>query len=193
MGRAATKIAVGMGADVYVLDVDSRRLEYLDDIYGNRVTTMISNPDNIGFSVENSHLVVGSVLIAGARAPKLVTREMIRTMKAGSVIVDVAIDQGGCIVTSRPTSHQHPTFLVDGVLHYCVPNMPGVVARTSTFALTNVTLPYALKLAHHGLEEAVAHDVSLAMGVNLYKGSVTHANVARAVNRDYIPLDDLLS
>lgn len=193
VGRAATKIAVGMGADVYVIDVDQRRLSYMDDIYGNRVTTMISNYDNIMFCVVNSHLVIGSVLITGARAPKLVTREMVHAMKSGTVIVDVAIDQGGCVETSRPTTHQHPTFVVDEVLHYCVPNMPGVVARTSTFALTNVTLPYAVKLADQGFRAAVAQDEALAMGVNLYRGFVTHESVAESLEYEYSPLGKVSS
>ncbi|MFH1116148.1 MAG: alanine dehydrogenase [Pseudomonadota bacterium] len=193
VGHASTKIAVGLGADVYVIDVDQDRLGYLDDLYGNRVTTMMSNYDNIMFSIVNSHLVVGSVLITGARAPKLVTREMIGSMKAGTVIVDVAIDQGGCVETARPTTHRHPTYVVDDVLHYCVPNMPGVVARTSTFALTNVTLPYALKLADDGLEAAVSRDEALAKGVNLYKGSVTYEKVAESLGYDFTPLADCLS
>lgn len=193
VGRAATKIALGMGANVYVIDVDQRRLSYLDDLYGNRVTTMISNRDNIMFCVVNSHLVVGSVLIPGARSPKLVTREMIKLMKSGSVIVDVAIDQGGCVETSRPTTHHNPTFEVDEVLHYCVPNMPGAVARTSTFALTNVTLPYAVMLADHGFSAAVAQDASLAQGVNLYKGSVTYESVAQSLGLPYTPLHEVVS
>lgn len=192
VGRAATKIAVGMGADVYVIDVDPNRLGYLDDIYGNQVTTMMSNYDNILFCVVNSHLVVGSVLIPGARAPKLVTREMITEMKAGTVIVDVAIDQGGCVETAKPTTHQNPTYVVDEVLHYCVPNMPGVVARTSTFALTNVTLPYALKLADNGLESAVIQDQALAKGINLYKGAVTYQEVAQSLGYEYTPLHEVL-
>ena len=142
VGRASTKIAVGMGADVIVLDTDPRRLEYMDDLFGNRVTTLLSNRDTISYSVASSHLVIGSVLIPGARAPRLVTRDMLPAMKAGAVIVDVSIDQGGCVETSRPTTHQNPTYLVDEVIHYCVPNMPGIVARTSTFALTQLTLPY---------------------------------------------------
>jgi alanine dehydrogenase len=131
---------------------------HLDDIYGNQVTLLISNHENILQAVIKSHLVIGSVLIPGARAPRLITREMVRAMKAGSVIVDVSIDQGGSCETSRPTTHQNPTFVVDGVLHYGVPNMPGVVSRTSTFALTNITLPYALKLADQGIEKAIAED-----------------------------------
>ncbi|MDQ7782750.1 MAG: alanine dehydrogenase [Desulfomonilaceae bacterium] len=193
VGRASTKIAVGMGADVYVIDVDHNRLQHFDDMYGNRVTTLMSNQDNVLFSVVNSHLVVGAVLIPGARAPKLVTREMIGAMKAGTVIVDVAIDQGGCIETSRPTTHQHPTYVVDDVIHYCVPNMPGVVARTSTFALTNATLPYALKLANNGFESAVARDYALAKGVNVYKGCVTYETVALSLGYAYTPLVDCLT
>ena len=191
VGRAATKIAVGFGADVYVLDVDQRRLMHLDDIYGNQVTLLISNYENILKAVIKSHLVIGSVLIPGARAPRLITREMVSAMKAGSVIVDVSIDQGGSCETSRPTTHQHPTFVVDEVLHYGVPNMPGVVSRTSTFALTNITLPYALKLADQGIEKAIAEDHILAKGVNLYKGVVTYANVAEALGYSYTPLHDL--
>ena len=193
VGRAATKIAVGMGADVYVVDVDQSRLMHMDDLFGNRVTTLISNPENLRFSVTNSHLVVGAVLIPGARAPKLVTREMVRAMKSGAVIVDVAIDQGGSIETSRPTTHQHPTYLVDEVIHYCVPNMPGVVARTSTFGLTNVTLPYAVKLADQGFAEAIGRDEALAKGVNLYMGHVTYENVAQSLGYTYTPLQDLMS
>lgn len=188
VGRASTKIAVGMGADVYVIDVDQNRLGYLDDIYGNQVTTMMSNYDTIRFCVEHSHLVVGSVLIPGARAPKLITRDMVTAMQPGTVIVDVAIDQGGCAETSRPTRHQDPIYEIDEVLHYCVPNMPGVVARTSTFALTNVTLPYALKIADKGIDAAVVEDPALAKGINVYKGRVTYENVAQSLGYDYSPL-----
>jgi alanine dehydrogenase len=149
---------------VYILDINPRQLAYLDDLYGNRVTTLMSNPENIHASVSESHLVIGSVLITGARAPRLVTRDMIKAMKSGTVIVYVAIDQGGCVETSRPTTHKKPTYLVDDVIHYCVPNMPGIVARTSTFALTNATLPYAVKLADLGFEAAVMQDSALAKG-----------------------------
>jgi len=193
VGRAATKMAVGLGADVYVIDLDPRRLMELDDTYGNRITTLISNSDNIRFSVVNSHLVIGSVLIPGARSPMLVTRDMIRQMKSGAVIVDVAIDQGGCVETSRPTTHHNPVFVVDGVLHYCVTNMPGAVARTSTFALTNATLPYAVKLADLGFRNAVASDAVLARGVNVCRGAVTHENVARSLGCRYTPLADVAS
>ncbi|MGC8659184.1 MAG: alanine dehydrogenase [Desulfomonilaceae bacterium] len=192
VGMAAASIAVGLGADVYVLDVDQRRLGYLEDIFGNRVTTMISNRDNVLFSVVNSHLVIGSVLIPGARAPRVVTKDMISSMKAGAVIVDVAIDQGGCIETSRPTTHKHPTYVVDDVIHYCVPNMPGVVARTSTFALTNVTLPFALEIADRGLGNAARSDARLARGINLYKGLVTHEKVAQSLGYTYTDLQQAL-
>lgn len=193
VGRAATKIAVGLGADVYMLDVNQNRLMHMDDLFGNRLTTLISNDENLRFSVTNSHLVVGAVLIPGARAPKLVTKDMIRAMKSGAVIVDVAIDQGGCLETSRPTTHQQPTYVVEEVIHYCVPNMPGVVARTSTFALTNMTLPYAVKLADQGLTNAVAQDSALEKGVNLYKGYVTYENVARSLGYPYTPLKNAAS
>lgn len=190
-GRAATQMAVGIGADVYVIDVNVRQLTYLDDLYGNRVTTLMSNHENIHNAVASSHLVIGSVLITGARAPRLVTGEMVAAMKTGTVIVDVAIDQGGCVETSRPTSHKHPTYVVDGVTHYCVPNMPGIVARTSTFALTNTTLPYALKLADLGLEAAIMRDRTLARGVNCYKGLVTYESVAQALGYEYTSLKQL--
>jgi len=190
VGTAAAKIAVGLGAEVYVLDVDQRRLCHLDDVFGNRVTTMISHTDNIGFSVTSSHLVIGAVLIPGGRSPILVTKNMVRAMKPGSVIVDVAIDQGGCIETSRPTTHANPVFEWEEILHYCVANMPGAVARTSTFALTNVTLPYALKIANQGLIEAIKRDGVLSKGVNLYRGKVTHEKVAQALGLEYTPLED---
>jgi alanine dehydrogenase len=191
VGMAAAKIAVGMGANVYILDVDQRRLIYMDEIFGNRVTGLISNPDNVLYAVLNSHLVIGAVLIPGARAPRVVTKDMIRQMKAGAVIVDVAIDQGGCIETSRPTTHKRPTFLVDDVIHYCVPNMPGVVARTSTFALTNVTLPFALAIAEKGIDRAAHGDLRLVKGVNLYKGLVTHEQVAKSLGYPYSPVDQV--
>jgi alanine dehydrogenase len=191
VGRASLQMAVGIGADVYILDIDSSRLEHLDDMYGNRITTLMSNQENVSQSVRNSHLVIGSVLITGALAPHVVTRDMVRTMKPRTVIVDVAIDQGGCIETSRPTTHKHPTYMVDDVIHYCVPNMPGIVARTSTYALTNNTLPYALKLADLGFDRAISLDKPLSRGVNCYKGFVTYENVARSLNYEYIPLQEL--
>jgi len=192
VGTAAAKIAIGFGAEVYVIDVDQRRLLSLDDIFGNRVTTMISHTDNIYYSVTTSHLVVGAVLIPGDRAPVLVTKEMIRGMKSGSVLVDVAIDQGGCFETSRPTTHRDPTYEWEQIIHYCVPNMPGAVARTSTFALTNVTLPYAVNIADNGLEGAVRKVPHLSTGINLYRGSVTHEKVAQALGYDYKPVETVI-
>jgi alanine dehydrogenase len=181
VGTNAAKIAIGLGAQVYLLDINQKRLAYLDDIFGNALTTVMSNPENIAKAVATSHLVIGSVLIPGARAPWLVTREMISSMMPGSVVVDVAIDQGGCFETSRPTTHENPVYVVDGVIHYCVANIPGAVARTSTFALTNVTLPYALAIANKGLERAAKEDPALAKGVNVYKGEVTYQGVAQAL------------
>lgn len=192
VGRASAKIAMGLGADVTIIDVDQHKLMYMDDLFGNRITTLMSNPQTIHESVVDSHLVIGSVLITGARAPRLVTREMIKSMKSGAVIVDVSIDQGGCVETSRPTTHKDPTFVVDEVIHYCVPNMPGVVARTSTFALTNMTIPYAVKLADKGFKEAVLADKALAGGVNCYMGEITHEKVAEALNLRYVPLNEVL-
>ena len=191
VGRAATKIAVGIGAEVHLVDINQQRLMYMDDIFGSRVTTIMSNYDNIYNSVINSHLVIGAVLIPGARAPRLVDGEMVKAMKPGTVIVDVAVDQGGCVDSCRPTSHSHPTYLVDEVIHYCVPNMPGVVARTSTFALTNVTLPYAIKLADLGFAKAITQDPALARGVNVFKGFVTYEKIAEALGKEYTPLDSL--
>ena len=192
VGRAAAKIAVGMEAEVHIIDIDQRRLVYMDDLFGNRITTLMSNYDNISSSVMYSHLVIGSVLIPGARAPRLVPRDLVKAMEAGAVIVDVAIDQGGCFETSRPTTHINPTYITDDVIHYCVPNMPGAVARTSTYALTNVTLPYALKLANQGLQKAVSEDAHLAQGVNIYKGYVTHPEVAQALGYQCSDLSDVL-
>jgi alanine dehydrogenase len=189
VGKAAAAIAIGLGADVTIIDIDPRKLAYMDDLYGNRLSTLMSNRGNIAEAVRESHLVVGSVLIPGARAPHLVSADMVKEMKPGSVIVDVAIDQGGCVETSRPTTHKHPTFTVNEVIHYCVPNMPGVVPRTSTFALTNMTLPFAIKLADLGFENAIRRDPALARGVNCYKGAVTYRNVATALGYDYVPLE----
>ena len=190
VGTNAAKIAIGLGAQVYLLDINQQRLAYLDDIFGSALTTVMSNPQNIAKLVATSHLVVGSVLIPGARAPWLVTREMIASMLPGSVVVDVAIDQGGCFETSRPTTHEDPVYVVDGVIHYCVANIPGAVARTSTFALTNVTLPYAMAIADKGLAKAVQDDPALARGVNIYKGVVTYEGVAQAMGS---PCQDVMA
>lgn len=192
VGANATKMAVGHGARVTVIDRDADRLRYLDDIFFGQIETLMSNPFNIQDSVAKADLLIGAVLVVGAEAPKLVTRKMISTMKKGAVVVDVAVDQGGCFETTRPTTHSEPTFVVDGVVHYCVANMPGAVPRTSTFALTNVTLPYARRLAGLGFKEAISQDAALKGGVNVYQGRVTCSPVAQAVNLPYIPVETLL-
>lgn len=192
VGLNAAKMAVGLGASVTVLDKSLPRMGYLDDIFSGRVTTLMSNPITIEESVARADLVIGAVLIPGASAPKLVTLEMLKGMKNGAVIVDVAVDQGGCVETTRPTTHSDPTFVVEGVVHYCVANMPGAVPRTSTFALTNVTLPYALQIAGKGVVEAVRSDASLMAGVNTYKGQVTCQAVADSQGRKHTPLSTLL-
>ncbi len=180
VGINAAKIAIGMGARVNILDVSAARLAYLDDVFGNSVSTLMSHEENIRNSVVNSDLLIGAVLIPGAKAPSLVTEEMVRKMKPGSVIVDVAVDQGGCVETAEVTSHDKPVVVKHGVLHYAVPNIPGAVSHTSTYALTNVTLKYARDIARWGLEEAVRRDESLLKGVNVYRGRITHAAVAQS-------------
>ncbi|HEX5735982.1 MAG TPA: alanine dehydrogenase [Blastocatellia bacterium] len=192
VGTNAAKIAVGFGASVIIIDRDLERLRYLDDIFGSRIRTLASNPYTIAESVAASDLVVGAVLVPGAAAPKLVTREMLRAMPRGAVIVDVAVDQGGCIETTKPTTHSEPTYYVENVLHYGVTNMPGAVPRTSTFALTNVTLPFALKLAKWGVEEAIRRDSHLKNGVNTYKGKVVYEAIAHDQGLEYAPIDSLL-
>ena len=181
VGTSAAKIAVGMGARVTILDRSLERLTYLDDIFGSRVQTVYSNPETVAHAARGAHLLIGAVLVAGARAPKLVSRELVSQMKPGSVIVDVAVDQGGCVETCRPTTHDNPTFVVDGVVHYCVANMPGAVARTSTFALTNATTEYALRIARDGVEKAIRTDVGLRTGLNTHAGACTHDAVAEAL------------
>ncbi len=185
VGINAAKMAVGLGADVTILDVNMARLEYLDDVFQGRLHTLFSNSANIESSVIESDLVVGGVLVTGHKAPVLVTKEMIEKMSAGSVVVDVAVDQGGCIETCKPTSHTHPTYEVNGVIHYCVPNMPGVVARTSTYALTNATFKYASMLAQMGVEDAIAKDKALYKGLNVYNGFVSYEPVARDLKMEY--------
>lgn len=185
VGINAAKMAVGLGAEVFILDVNHSRLEYLDDIFQGRVSTMYSNMQNIEECVITSDLVIGAVLITGRKAPMLVSRKMVSKMAPGSVIVDVAVDQGGCIETCKPTSHVNPTFDVDGVIHYCVPNMPGVVARTSTYALNNATFKYASMIAQMGLEDAVAKNPPLYKGVNVYNGTVVYEPVAKDLGMTY--------
>jgi alanine dehydrogenase len=192
VGLNATKMAMGLGAQVSVLDVDVDRLRYIDDLYFGRVETLVSNPMHLAESLKKADLVIGGVLIPGANAPKVITEEMVQGMRPGSVIVDVAVDQGGCCATTRPTTHSDPVYERYGVLHYCVTNMPGAMPRTSTRALTNVTLPYARRIASHGLEQAVRDDPHLKNGVNVYRGKVTCRPVAEAQDLDYYPIDSLL-
>jgi alanine dehydrogenase len=192
VGTNSAKIAVGFGAAVTIIDRDLERLRYLDDVFGSRIRTLASNPYTIRESVAQSDLVVGAVLVPGAAAPKLVTREMLKDMARGAVIVDVAVDQGGCIETTKPTTHSQPTYYVENVLHYGVTNMPGAVPRTSTFALTNATLPLALKLARYGAEEAFKRDPHLKNGANTYKGKVVYEAVATDQGLGYVPIDKLL-
>jgi alanine dehydrogenase len=181
-GLSAARIAAGMGARVTVLDVDIRKLRAMEDLFQSRVVTLISNPMNIAETVSRSDLVIGTVLIPGAKAPKLVTRAMVRSMKKGAAIVDVAIDQGGCSETSRPTTHETPMFIDEGVVHYCVTNMPGAVPLTSTFALTNATFPYVLSLAGKGWKKAVAEDPALAGGLSVAEGKILSPRVAEALD-----------
>jgi len=188
VGSAATRIAVGMGAQVTVINLDIERLRYLDDLYQGRIVTRASTQAAIEEYVLTADLLIGAVLVPGARAPKLVSRTLVAKMKPKSVIVDVAVDQGGCIETSRPTTHSDPTYMMEGVLHYCVANMPGIVPRTSTQALTNATLPYLLTLAASGVDAAVRADAGLAKGVNLSQGKVTCRGVAEAHGLRFDPL-----
>jgi len=191
VGTNAAKMAAGLGARVTILDTNLERLRQLDDIFLGTVQTLASNPAHIADAVRRADLLVGGVLIPGAAAPKLVTRQMIREMKKGSVIVDVAIDQGGCVETAHATTHSNPVYEVDGVIHYCVANMPGAVPRTSTIALTNATLPYMRRLAKLGFAKAI-DDPGLAEGVNVYKGAITYKAVAESQSRPYTPLAQLM-
>ena len=192
VGTNAAKIALGLGAKVTILDISHSRLQYFDDIFGSRVQTLASTPANIAEVVAKADLLVGAVLIPGAKAPNLVTREMVSTMKAGSVIVDVAVDQGGCTETSKPTTHDAPTFVVDDVVHYGVANMPGAVPHTSTVALSNQTLSYALELAERGAE-ALQNDAALLKGLNTHQGQLTHQGVGAAFGLESVSPDTALS
>lgn len=191
VGANAAKIALGMGANVTVLDIDVNKLRHLNEISNGALTTLMADDNSIENAVVNADLVVGAVLIPGAMAPKLVTRSMISRMRQGSVVVDVAIDQGGCIETSHPTDFDHPAFTFDGVIHYCVVNIPAAVARTSTFALTNATFPYVLQLANLGFEEAMVSNRPLVKGVNLFKGNLTCKAVANSLSLEYMPIEVL--
>lgn len=188
VGANAAKIAAGMGADVTIMDVNLNRLRYLDDVMPKNVHTMVSNEYSIREMVKDHDLIVGAVLIPGAKAPMLVTRDMLKTMRPGTVLVDVAVDQGGCIETCTPTTHENPTFIIDDVVHYCVANMPGAVPYTSTLALTNATLPYAIRLANLGWKKACQENLDLKKGLNVIKGEVVYKGVADTFN---LPLSDV--
>ncbi|MCO6453375.1 MAG: alanine dehydrogenase [Caldilineales bacterium] len=192
VGTQAAMMALGLGANVVIIDLNLDRLRYLSEVLRGNLTTIASNPYAVSEAVKRADLLIGAVLIKGAKAPRLVTAEMVSAMKPGSVIVDVAIDQGGCIETARPTTHSNPTYVVDGVVHYCVTNMPGAVPRTSTYALNNATLPYMVKLANMGVEQAIAKDMALALGVNTYKGRIVYQAVAEAFGLEYTPLQSLM-
>ena len=188
VGTAAARMAAGLGADVTICDISLPRLTYLTDVMPRNVKTLMSSEYNIREELRHADLVIGSVLIPGAKAPKLVTRDMLQLMEPGTVLVDVAIDQGGCFETSRPTTHEDPVYYVDGILHYCVANIPGAVPRTSTLALTNATLPYAIQLADKGWRRAAQENPELALGLNIVEGKVVYKPVAEAWGLDYEPL-----
>ncbi|RSJ15789.1 Alanine dehydrogenase [Streptococcus sp. BCA20] len=193
VGTHAARIALGLGAQVTILDISAKRLSELENLFGHQIQTLMSNSFNIAESVKEADVVIGAVLIPGAKAPKLVTDEMVSKMRPGSVIVDVAVDQGGVVTTAdRVTTHDEPVYEKHGVLHYAVANIPGAVARTSTLALTNVTLPYIEALADKGFEQAIANDSGLQQGVTTYKGYITNRPVAEGLNRDYTDIADLV-
>ena len=187
VGTNAAQMALGLGARVILADIDVVRLRYLDQVMPGRFETLISNPNSVASVVKEADLLIGAVLVKGARAPIVVTKDMVKTMKPGSVIVDVAVDQGGCIETTHATSHSDPIYIVDDVIHYCVTNMPGMVPRTSTMALSNATLPYALKLANLGFREAMRSDEPLRKGLNVWNGKVTNELVAKSLGLEYTP------
>ena len=193
VGTCAAKVAAGIGANVTLLDISINRLKYLADVLPKNITLLISNQHNIEEEIKDADAVIGAVLIPGAEAPKLITKEMLKMMKPNSVIVDVAIDQGGCIETSRPTSHSEPVYKVNNVLHYCVTNMPGAFSRTSTFALTNATLPYGLEIANKGYKKAIKENKALAKGLNVIDGKVTYRPVAKTFNLKYYPVEEVIT
>ncbi len=194
VGTNAAKVAVGLGANVTIIDLNPERLRELDDIFGSSINTLISNPYNIEKSIAHSDLVIGAVLIPGAKAPKLVSEDMVRKMNEGSVIVDVAIDQGGIFETGdRITTHDNPTYVKYGVLHYAVANMPGAVPRTSTIALTNVTIPYAIQIANHGLINAIVKNAALKKGINTYNGVITNKPVANDLGYAFVPVEEAIN
>ena len=192
VGTNAAKMACGLGAKVYVLDMNLERLRYLSDVMPRNCFLLMSSPATIRELVKEADVVIGAVLVIGAKAPKLVTRDMLKTMKRGAVLVDVAIDQGGCFETSKPTTHSNPIYTVDGVVHYCVANMPGAVPKTSTMALTNATLPYAVEIASKGWKKAMKGNPEIKLGANVVKGKVAYKAVAEAFGLEYVPIDKLL-
>lgn len=192
VGINAAKIAAGFGARVTIFDNNLYRLRYLDDVMPKNVQTQMSTKGNIRAALPDADLVIGGVLIPGAKAPYLITRDMLHLLKEGSVIVDVAVDQGGCVETTKPTTHEHPTYVVDGVVHYCVANMPGAVPYTSTIALTNATLPYAVQLANLGWHDAVKNNVELELGLNVVNGKIVYSAVAEAFDMEYTPLEQVM-
>jgi alanine dehydrogenase len=192
VGLNAAKVAHGFGGRIVVLDTNIDRLRTIDDLFHGAVTTLASNPHNLRAALRRADVVIGAVLIRGYSAPKLVTRQMVREMKAGAVIVDVAVDQGGCFETTRPTTHSDPVYVVDGVVHYCVANMPGAMPRTSTLALNNATMPFTLALANKGLAHAIGEDASLRAGVNTYRARITCRPVAESQGRPYTPIEELV-
>lgn len=193
VGTEAAKMAAGLGADVTIMDLNLERLRYLSDIMPANVKTLVSNEYNIREMIKYHDLIIGAVLVPGAKAPKLITRDMLKDMQKGTVLVDVAIDQGGCIETCRPTTHEEPTFIIDDVVHYCVANMPGAVPYTSTLALTNATLPYILKLADNSWQKSCIEDEVLRKGVNMVEGNIVYEAVSEAFNLPYVPLDEMLA
>jgi len=192
VGINAAKMACGLGAKVYLLDMNLDRLRYLSDVMPSNCFLLMSTPATIRKLVKEADVVIGAVLIPGTKAPRLVTRKMLKTMKPGSVLVDVAIDQGGCFETSKATTHSDPTYTVDGVVHYCVANMPGAVAKTSTLALTNATLPYAVEIANKGWKQSMRDNLEIKLGANVINGKITYQGVADAFGLEYFPIDDLL-
>ncbi|MCW3785464.1 alanine dehydrogenase [Plebeiibacterium sediminum] len=192
VGTQAAKMAAGLGADVTIMDLNIDRLRYLDDVMPANVKTMVPNEMRVREFVKDVDVIIGAVLIPGAKAPKLITRDMLPTMKQGTVMVDVAIDQGGCFETSKPTTHDDPTYIIDDVIHYTVANMPGAVPFTSTLALTNATLPYAMQLANKGWEQACKDNLALRLGLNIIKGDVVYKGVSEAFDLPYVPVEDVL-
>ena len=192
VGTHAAKMACGLGAKVYLLDMNLERLRYLSDVMPSNCIPLMASPATVRKLVKQADVVVGAVLVTGKKAPKLITRQMLSTMKKGSVIVDVAIDQGGCFETSKATTHGDPIYTIDGVVHYCVANMPGAVAKTSTFALTNATLPYAVEIANKGWKKAMIENKEIKLGANVIKGEITYKGVSEAFDMPYTPIDQML-